>query len=92
MSMVCSRFSRSLVTLLTFGITLTAPVWSQTQPFEGKRIVDIQFSPAEQPVATPDLEQAVTLKANTPLRMADVRASIEKLYATGRYEDIQVDA
>src|SRR5258708_4198881 len=92
MGMVCSRFSRSLVTLVTVWITLGAPVWSETQQFEGKRIVEIQFSPAEQPVATPDLDQAITLKTNTPLRLADVRESIEKLYATGRYEDIQVDA
>jgi len=34
----------------------------------------------------------VTLKPNAPLRIADVRESIEKLYATGRYGDIQVDA
>src|SRR5690242_1503098 len=92
MSMVCSRFSRPLVTLVTLGITLTAPVQSETQQFEGKRIVDIQFSPPEQPVAAPDLEQAITLKPNTPLSMVEVRTSIENLYATGRYEDIQVDA
>jgi len=78
--------------LVIFWVTPAAPVWSQTQLFEGKRIVDIQFSPPEQPVATSDLQQAVTLKPNTPLRMADVRQTIEKLYATGRYEDIQVDA
>jgi outer membrane protein insertion porin family len=80
------------MTLVTFWITLVTPIWSETQQFEGKRIAAIEFSPPEQPVATPDLEQAVTLKPNTPLRMADVRESIEKLYATGRYEDIQVDA
>ncbi len=92
MSMVCSRYARFLVTPLIFWITLAAPIWSETQQYEGKRIVSIQFSPPEQPVAAPDLETAVTLKPNTPLRMVDVRLSIEKLYATGRYEDIQVDA
>ena len=92
MSMVCSRYARFLVTPLILWITLAAPIWSETQQYEGKRIVDIQFSPLEQPVAAPDLETAVTLKPNTPLRMVDVRLSIEKLYATGRYEDIQVDA
>src|SRR5882672_5126059 len=92
MSMVCSRYAQHLVMPLIFWITLAAPVWSETQQFEGKRIVDIEFSPPEQPVATPDLAQAVTLKPNAPLRIADVRESIEKLYATGRYEDVQVDA
>jgi outer membrane protein insertion porin family len=92
MSMVCSRYARFLATPLIFWITLAAPVWSETEQYEGKRIVDIQFSPPEQPVDTSDLQQALMLKPNTPLRMVDVRLSIEKLYATGRYEDIQVDA
>src|SRR5438309_7648451 len=92
MSMVCSRYVRFLVMTLIFWITLAAPVWSETRQYEGKRIVDVQFSPPEQPVAAPDLEQAVTLKPNTSLRMVDVRQSIEKLYATRQYEDIQVDA
>ena len=32
------------------------------------------------------------LEIDQPLRMADVRATIERLFATGRYADIQVDA
>ena len=32
------------------------------------------------------------MQINQPLRIADVRASIERLFATGRYADIQVDA
>ena len=92
MSMVCSRYARFLVTPLIFWTTLATPIRSETQQYEGKRIVEIQFSPPEQPVAASDLEQALTLKPNTPLRLVDVRLSIEKLYATGRYEDIQVDA
>src|SRR6266849_4986685 len=92
MSMVCSGYALTLVMSLILWITFAAPVWSETPQYEGKPIVDIQFSPPEQPVAASDLEQAVTLKPNTPFRMVEVRLSIEKLYATGRYEDIQVDA
>lgn len=77
--------------LLSWAIS-SLPVLSQTQSFEGKPVADIAFSPPEQPVATPDLLQAVTLKRGAPLRMADVRKSIENLFATGRYEDIQVEA
>lgn len=94
MSMVCFRCASLLLSPLLLWLTLPAPARSDTQFYEGKRIVDIQFSPPEtdQPLAASDLRQAVTLKKDTPLRMADVRQTIEKLFATGRYEDIQVDA
>ena len=32
------------------------------------------------------------LKIGEPLKMSDVRSTLERLYATGRYADIQVDA
>jgi len=62
------------------------------QQFEGKRVVDIVFSPPGQPVALADLQRAVTLKKGEALHMDDVRQTIENLFATGGYEDIQVDA
>jgi outer membrane protein insertion porin family len=92
MSMVWSCRASFLITLLLFWIALDIPLLSETIQYENKRIVDIQFSPVEQPVAKSDIERAVTLKPNTPLRAVDVRESIERLFATGRYEDIQVDA
>ena len=39
-----------------------------------------------------ELHDILPLQKDRPLRMADVRASIERLFATGRYADIQVDA
>lgn len=60
--------------------------------YEGKQILIIRFSPAEQPLDPSELHEILPLKMNRPLRMADVRASIERLFATGRYADIQVDA
>ena len=60
-------------------------VWAQT-------IADVQFVPAEQPLTAAELANIVPLKKGEPLRLADVHAAIERLYATGAYEDIQVDA
>ena len=92
MSMVWLRSVRFLMVTLV-GWTATArAASSDTRSYEGRPIVDIQFSPPEQPLASTDLEQAITLKKGVPLRMADIRESMQRLFATGRFEDIQVDA
>jgi len=76
-------------------LSLAAPMillLGQDASWEGKRIAAIQFEPARQPLDPAEINQILPLKRNQPLRLADVRASIERLYATGRYADIQVDA
>ncbi|MEO8595696.1 MAG: outer membrane protein assembly factor BamA [Candidatus Solibacter sp.] len=55
-------------------------------------MVNIRFEPAEQPLEGAELFEMLPLKRDQLLRMAVVRASIERLFATGRYRDIQVDA
>ncbi|HTX35728.1 MAG TPA: POTRA domain-containing protein [Bryobacteraceae bacterium] len=60
--------------------------------YEGKPVRNIRFSPEEQPLGASELHDILPLKMNEPLLMATVRASIERLFATGRYADIQVDA
>ncbi len=62
------------------------------EDYEGKPILNIRFSPAQQPLEASELHDILPLKMHAPLRMADVRATIERLFATGRYADIQVDA
>jgi len=92
MSMVCSRAARNSLMLVLLWAALQAPVWSDSQQYEGKAIVEIQFSPPDQPVDPADLRELVSLKKGAPLRLADIRAAIQKLFGTGYYEDIQVDA
>lgn len=92
MSMVWLRSVRFLMVTLV-GWTATArAASSDSKSYEGRQIVDIRFNPPEQPLASTDIEQALTLKKGRPLTMADIRESMQKLFATGRYEDIQVDA
>ena len=92
MSMVWLRWVQFLMVTIV-GWTATAlAASSDTKSYEGQQIVDIQFSPPEQPVASTDLEQALTLKKGAPLKMVDIRESMQRLFGTGRYEDIQVDA
>ena len=59
--------------------------------FEGKPIVDIQFS-APQPLDTKDLARAQPLKKGQPLRAEDVAHAIDGLFATGHFADIAVEA
>src|SRR5580658_7445527 len=62
-----------------------APLLAQAQKYEGKQILTIQFDPREQPLDPSELHDILPLKKDQPLRLADVRASIERLFATGRY-------
>ncbi len=65
---------------------------AQYQKYEGKEVLTIQFDPVEQPLDPSELYEILPLKIHQPLAMAAVRVSIERLFATGRYADIQVDA
>ena len=56
---------------------------AQTAKYEGQPIADIQFVPPEQPLTAAELANMLPLKKGQPLRMADVHAAIERLYATG---------
>jgi outer membrane protein insertion porin family len=65
---------------------------AQYQKYEGRPVVNIRFEPAAQPLEGSELFEILPLKRGEPLRMSVVRATVERLYATGYYRDIQVDA
>jgi outer membrane protein assembly factor BamA len=64
---------------------------AQTAAFEGKPIVDIQF-PNGQPLDPADLSRAMPLRNGQPLHSIDVAHAIDGLFATGRFNDIVVEA
>ena len=79
--------------LLAGGCGARSLLRAQSADVRGQAMwLNIQFDPAEQPLEPGELNAILPLKKDQPLRMADVRASIERLFATGRYADIQVDA
>ena len=67
-------------------------LYGEPREYEGRTIMAIAFDPARQPEDAKELESLLAVRTNASLRIADVRRSIERLYATGRYEDITVDA
>ncbi len=50
----------------------------------------IEYDPADQPLSADDLSRAQALKIGAPYHKTDVSTAIERLFATGRYDDIQV--
>jgi outer membrane protein insertion porin family len=67
------------------------PATAQTSAFEGRPIADIEF-PNGQPLDPADLARVLPLKKGQPLRAADVAQAIDGLFATGRFDDIVVEA
>jgi outer membrane protein insertion porin family len=78
------------------GILISAaalhPASAQTPQLEGQPVANIVFEPVLQPLEGRELFDMLPVKRGRPYRAAEVRTAIERLYATGRYQDIQVDA
>jgi outer membrane protein insertion porin family len=70
---------------------LAATAFAQTAPFENKLIVGIEFSKA-QTLDPADLARALPFKKGDRLHAEDVATAIDNLFATGRFEDIVVQA
>ncbi|HEX8810356.1 MAG TPA: POTRA domain-containing protein, partial [Terracidiphilus sp.] len=64
---------------------------AQVTEFEGARIVDIQYSPV-QPLDPADLAVAQPLKQGDLLHSSEVASAIDGLFATGRFQNITVEA
>jgi outer membrane protein assembly factor BamA len=62
------------------------------EDFEGRPVQTIEFEPQQQPYSREYLEEILPVKTGQPLQLEQVRAAIDRLYATGRYADIRVDA
>ncbi|HZL56338.1 MAG TPA: POTRA domain-containing protein [Bryobacteraceae bacterium] len=69
-----------------------AQTQSVSGQFEGLPVTRIVWEPETQPLAMSEIAATIPLRKDQPYRAANVRATIERLFATGRYRDIQVDA
>ena len=64
----------------------------RAQSFAGRNVVSVQYDPARQPLDPRDLNNMQLVKVGDPLDMNQVGASIDRLYASGMYTNIIVDA
>jgi hypothetical protein len=60
--------------------------------YEGMIIRQVRFEPPNQPLARSEIQRLIPLREGETFQMATVRSTIERLYATGLYQDIAVDA
>ena len=67
-------------------------LFGQSERYEGKPIESIQFDPEKQPLKRDQLLAMIPLRSGQSLSVRDVRAAIERLFKTGEYSDIVVDA
>jgi outer membrane protein insertion porin family len=68
-----------------------SPLAAQEKDFEGRRIVEIQYLP-DQPLDPADLASAQPLKEGQSFSARQVSDAIDGLFATGRFQDISVEA
>src|SRR6266478_5023458 len=78
--------------VLCYFVIFPPVILGDAPAYEGKNIARIVFVPREQPLDPEELHRILPVKEQTVLHLDDVRAAIDRLYATGTYADIQVDA
>src|SRR5215467_7564846 len=59
--------------------------------YEGKPIASVVFDPPSQPLDPRDLQKTQVFKAGAPFHASDAAQAIDKLFATGYYDDVQID-
>ncbi len=74
----------------TLLVLLTVP--SFAQEFSGKTITAVLFEPPNQPIDKRDLTRMQLVHEGEALDSRNVAATIDRLFSTGLYDDIQVDA
>jgi outer membrane protein insertion porin family len=83
---------RSIFVICGLVSLLPQAVLGEAATFEGKKVARILFVPREQPLEPDEIHNILAVKEQAPLKLEEVRAAIDRLYATGVYADIQVDA
>lgn len=90
-----SLFSHSMRLILIVAIFLAlAPPFAASAPSDylGKPVREIVLSPKRQPLPVEEIIELIGIEPSTPLTPEIVRELIERLYQTGRFDQIRVDA
>lgn len=74
------------------GVVLVVCPVVRAQEFWGKTVTEIRYQPAQQPIDPHDLRDAQLVQVGEPLNQLQLAASIDRLFYTGLYDDLKVDA
>jgi outer membrane protein assembly complex protein YaeT len=85
---LCDAVGILVLCLLARGTDAQTPA----NPFAGQPVVNITFDPPQQPLEPLEIVEILPVHRGDIYNPALVRASIDALFDTGRFEDIQVDA
>jgi outer membrane protein assembly complex protein YaeT len=80
-----------LLRLAALGGVLAAAQPQYAGQYEGRTIASVVYSPLPQPLDPRDLEKIQVFTAGAAFREADAAVTIDRLFATGYYDDIQID-
>ncbi len=80
------RLYFAVFALLLSGLSVRA------QDFVGMPVTSIRYQPSEQPIDPRDLSRLLAIETGQPLVTNQLAATIDRLYRSGLYDDIQVDA
>lgn len=83
---------RFRIGVLVLAIWCFRPLPALAQNYDGAIVGSIAFEPSRQPLTYAQLVAMIPVQTGKPLTSGDVRAAIQRLYATGEYSDIAVDA
>ncbi len=84
--------SRSRVLLLGACVCFLLSRKGAAQDFKGKSVTAIVYEPAAQPIDGRDLARMQMVQVGQPLDSRQVAATLDRLFSTGLYDDLQVDA
>jgi outer membrane protein insertion porin family len=90
-SLLCERLSGALFVVSFLTVAAPAPVFAQ-QEFKGQTVVSVSYEPVQQPIDRKDLAAMQLVQTGKPLDLAQVGTTIDHLFSSGFYDDIQVDA
>jgi outer membrane protein insertion porin family len=89
---VLHRHATSILAVCVLNFAVAAHAQDSVSTFDGHPIVRISFEPAAQPLDASEIHDLLPVRQGEMYRSSAIRAAIERLYATGRFRDIQVDA
>ena len=81
-----------LLLLSGAGVSAQNSATTASANFEGRIIARIDFEPPNQPLPRDELDRLLPLHAGTALTSVDVHQALQRLFETGRFADVAIDA